>query len=80
MISTVRRTTERGVEELAAFGAFAAGEFGDEVFVDLAEKIAGEAGGDVGEGLKELVGDGAGFGLAGEAEVFVLGQDACEAL
>lgn len=64
------------LEDFAALLALAAGELGEEVFVDLAEEVAGGGGGDVGEGAEELAREGR--VAAGEGDVAVLGEDAVE--
>ena len=65
-------------EEFAALLALAAGEFAEEVFVDLPKNVAGGVGRDVGKVAEEIVGDRLGFLVAGEAEIVVLGEDALE--
>lgn len=61
-------------EKLAALLTLAARELGEEVFVDLAEEIAGGVGRDVGEGAQELLGQG--LVDARKRGVVVLGQNA----
>src|SRR5262245_17674229 len=63
-------------EKLAALLTLASGELGKEVFVNLAEQIAGSVGWNVGEMLEKLVRNGS--VTARQASVLVLGQDTFE--
>lgn len=63
-------------EKLAAFLAFAQGEFAQEELVDFAENVAIGIRRDVGEVLKQFRQQG--IAGAGKSEVFVLGQDAIQ--
>ena len=67
-----------GCEDFAALGPFATGKLGKEVFVNLPEEIAAELRRDVGETFQELIRDVLCLRIAGEAKIFILGQDAFE--